>query len=229
MTIAALPRRDADARAALSEAAVRARPVVLAGERVLEVPGDLGALLPAGGVVRGSVVVVGGERGAGATSLAFGLAAAATVRGEWAAAVDLDATFGAEAAQEVGVALERFAVVRPGPGGLPPARWASVVAALLDGVSVVVTELPRYARAVDARRLVARARERGAVLVPVEGTRTTWPAESSLRLHADGGTWEGLRAGAGLLAERVVQVRVDGQGTAARTRVGVTDSERRSA
>ncbi len=230
VTLAALPRRDPEARGALSEAGRRAAPVVPARERVLPVPGALGELLPGGAVVRGSVVAVDGTRGAGVTSLALALAAAATDSGEWAAALDLDATFGGEAAHEVGVALERFAVVRPGAAGLPPARWASVVAALLDGVSLVVTEVPRYARAVDARRLAARARERGSVLVPVVGPRTPWPAEATLRLHADGGEWRGLTAGAGLLTGRVVHVRVEGQGAAARTRLGMLSAgERRTA
>jgi hypothetical protein len=126
------------------------------------------------------------------------------------------------------VVLERVAVVRPGPGGLPPARWASVVAALLDGVTLVVAEVPRSVRGADARRLVARARERQAVLVPLLGPRAVWPAESTLRLRAAGGAWEGLSAGAGLLADRTVHVHVDGQGEATRTRVGML-AERRSA
>ncbi len=59
--------------------------------------------------------------------------------------------------------LSRFAVVRDVPGD----RWATVVAALLDGVSLVVADVPRGLRAGDARRLVARARERSTVLVMV--------------------------------------------------------------
>jgi hypothetical protein len=228
VTIAALPRRDADARGHLEEAARLAQPVLLARERVLPVPGVLGELLPGGSVTRGSVVTISGARGAGATSLALTLAAATTGTGEWAAVLDLDSTVGGEAALEAGVALERFAVIRPGPGGLPPARWAVVVAALIEGVSLVVAEVPRYARAADARRLVARTRERNAVLVPVEGPGARWPAESTLRLSAQGGAWYGLRPGAGLLTERVVQVRVEGRGEAARPRLG-TLGERRSA
>lgn len=229
VTLAALPRGDADAQAALAEAGRRARPVVLARDRVLPVQGALADVLPGSSVVRGSVVTVGGARGTGATSLALSLAAAATAGGEWAAAVDQDGTLGAEAAHEAGVALERFALIRPGPGGLPPARWATVVAALLDGVALVVADVPRYARAGDARRLAARARERGTVLVPVESPGATWPAEASVRLHAGGGEWHGLTAGAGLLAERVVSVRVEVHGAPAHARVDMLAGERRSA
>jgi hypothetical protein len=225
----ALPRRDDDARARLREVGRRAQPIVLARDRRLLVPGEVRALLPGGALQRGSTVTVEGGLGAGATSLALELAAAATAAGEWAGAIDLDGTFGGEAAAQAGVVLERFAVIRattttpPGePGGLPPASWAVVVAALLDGVSVVLAEVPRYATAGDARRLVARARERGAVLVPlVVAPGARWPADASVRLRATGGCWHGLVPGAGLLTGRACAVTVDGEGEAARPRTAV--------
>lgn len=213
---ALLPRRDHAARAALSDAARRARPVSAAHERVVEVPGPLGALMPGRGLRRGSVVTVEGAVGAGATSVALALAAAVTEVGEWAAVVDLDATFGALAASEAGVALERFAVVRPPEGPrLPADRWATTVAALVDGVSLVVAEVPRSVRAADARRLVARAREREAILVPLT-RRGAWPAEAALRMRAAGGPWPGLESDAGLLVDRTVRVEVEGRGVAPR-------------
>ncbi len=213
MTLAALPRRDEQSREHLDNAARRARPVVLAGERVLAVPGPLGALLPGGTVRRGSVVAVDGVPGTGTTSVALQLAAAATAAGEWAAAVELDASLGGIAAREAGVVLDRFAVARR----VPPARWAAVVAALLDGISVVLAEVPAFARIGDARRLLARARERGAVLVAMG----PWPAEAALRLRTDDSTWRGLGCGAGTLTGRDLQVHVDGRGAAARERAGV--------
>jgi hypothetical protein len=212
MALAALPRRDDEARAHLDDAARRARPVVPAGERVLPVPGELGELIPGGAVQRGAVVAVVGAPGAGATSVALRLAAAATAAGEWVAAVEPGGSLGGLAAAEAGVTLERFAVVR----WVPPARWATVVATLLDGVSLVLTEVPRHARAGDARRLAARARERGAVLVAMGD----WPAEVALRLRAEGSSWCGLDAGGGLPAERSLPVRVEGRGRAERARVG---------
>src|SRR5690606_33737437 len=120
----------------------------------------------------------------GATSLALALAAAVTTAGEWVAAVDLHGTLGALAAAEAGVALDRFAVIRPsGEGALPPDRWAATVATLLDGVSLVVAEVPRSVRPADARRLVGRAREREVVLVAL-ARGAAWPAEAALRLRA---------------------------------------------
>jgi len=212
MALAVLPRRDDEARAHLEEVARRAEPVVPAGERTLPVPGELSAVFPGGSVRRGAVVTVAGDVGAGVTSVALRLAAAATAAGEWAAAVDLDGSLGGLAAVEAGVALERFAVVRR----VPPTRWAAVVATLLDGISLVLAEMPRHARAGDARRLAARARERGAVLVAVEASGARWPAEAVLRLRAEGEAQPRLDAGTGLLAVRTLRVHVDGRGAAAR-------------
>ena len=206
----ALPRRDGEARARLEAVGERVRPVALARDRVLGASGPLADLLPHG-IQRGSTVAVDGRLGSGATSLAFELAAMATAAGEWAAAVDLHGTLGAEAAAAAGVALERFAVV----AHVPRERWATVVAALLDGISMVITEVPRYASAADARRLVARARERDVVLVPVG----RWPADAALRLSATGGQWHGLSPGAGLLHDRIRSVRVDTHGDAVLARV----------
>lgn len=216
-----LPRRDAAARAVLDDAARRTRPVSAAHERMLEVPAPLGELIPSRGLRRGSVVVVTGDLGAGSTSVTLALAAAVTTAGEWTAVVDLEGTLGGLAAMEAGVALDRFAVVRPpGGGSVPPDRWATVVAALLDGVSLVVAELPRSVRAADARRLVARARERGTVLVPL-ARGVVWPAEATLRLQATGGSWPGLDRGGGMLADRTVGVEVEGRGVTPRARAGL--------
>jgi hypothetical protein len=213
-----LPRRDAAAREQLDSVARGARPLVLARDRAvaLSTSSGLTALVPGGVVVRGSVLRVAGEPGAGATTVAFELAAAFTAMGEWAAAVDCDGTtVGALAAHEAGVALERFAVVRR----VPPTRWATVVAALLDGVSLVVAEVPRGVGLGDARRLVARARERESVLVAYE-TWVRWPAEAQFAVYAETSEWDGLGADAGFLAARRLQVRVEGRGAATRTRTG---------
>ncbi len=216
MALAAQPLRDEQSRELLDLAAGRAQPVVLACERVLTVPRPLGGLLPGGAIQRGTVVAVDGDPGAGATSVAFQLAASATAAGEWAAAVELDASLGGLAAGEAGVALDRFAVIRR----VPPARWAAVVAALLDGISVVLAEVPTFARVGDARRLQARARERGAVLVAMG----RWPSEAALRLQAGGSVWRGLGHGAGALAERAQRVYVDSRSVAGREQVALVQA-----
>jgi len=196
-----LPRRDPGARARLADAATRARPVVLAGERLLAVTGALGELLPGGGIPRGAVVAVTGA--AGVTTTGLSLAAAATTAGEWAVAVD-DGTLGGLAALESGIVPDRFAVVRR----VPPARWATVVAALLDGVSCVLAAPPGALRHGDARRLVARVRERDAVLI-VSGA---WPVEAALRVTVEGTEWSGPGSdGSGWLEGAARTVRVDGR------------------
>ena len=205
MALAAVPRRDDEARARLEVAGQAAAPVILARDRSIPVPGELGALLPDRAVRRGATLTVSGVLGAGTTSLALELAAAVTATGEWSGAIDLDGTLGAEAAAAAGVALERFGVVRR----VPPHRWATVVAALIDGLTLVIAEVPRWVSAGDARRLVGRARERGSVLVALE-TCARWPADAALHLQATGGVWPGLVTGGGLLAERVRVARVAG-------------------
>jgi hypothetical protein len=199
-----LPNRDDEARARLRAVAVGAQPFVAAGDRRLPVAGLLGDLLPAGGVQRGSTVAVDGWPGSGSTTVALTLAAAATSAGEWAAIVDPDCTLGARAAAEAGVELERLAVVRR----VPPDRWGAVVAALLDGITVVVAAVPPHVRLGDARRLVARARERGAVLVAFG----TWPVEAAVRVHTSPSRWQGLGPGTGLLESRDLNVRVEAKG-----------------
>lgn len=207
MELAVLPRRDDEAREHLEQVGSLARPLVLARERSIQLGEGLGALVPGGALTRGSVLRVAGS---GATSVIFTLASAVTAVGEWAAVVELDDTLGALAAAEAGVALEQFAVVRR----VPPARWAIVVAALLEGVSLVVADVPRGVRLGDARRLIARARERETVLLVHERV-AAWPAEAALTFCAMGGAWGDLVAD-GHLTERALRVEVEGRGVAAR-------------
>jgi hypothetical protein len=204
VTLAALPRRDEQARQHLDSVARRAVPVVLARERVLAVPAPVGDRLPLGGLQRGTVTAVDGPHGAGATTLALRLAAAASGAGEWVAAVDGEGVIGGLAARDAGIALDRFAAVR----GVSPQRWAATVAALLDGVTLVLALTPSVVRATEARRLVARTRERGAILVALGA----WPVEAMLRLHVTGSPWEGLGDGTGLLTDRSLAFAVEGRG-----------------
>jgi hypothetical protein len=191
----------------LQAVAARAQPFVAAGDRRLPVAGLLGELLPAGGVQRGSTVAVDGTPGSGSTTVALSLAAAATSAGEWAAVVDPGGwcgIVGARCAVEAGVELERFAVVRRAP----PDRWGAVVAALLDGITVVVAAVPPHVRLGDARRLVARARERGAVLVAFGA----WPVEAAVRVRTGPSSWRGLEAGSGLLEARDLNIHIEAKG-----------------
>lgn len=189
----------------------------MAGERLLPVLPALVPLLPGGGLRRGSVVTVGGISGGGSTSLALALLAAVSAQGSWCAAVGLP-SLGLAAALEVGVVLERFPMVTSVGRGSGSGGWAWVVAALLDAVDVVLAATPSGSglRSVDARRLTARVRERGAVLVMC-GERD-WPEPAEVRLAVTSTTWDGLGRGHGRLQGRRVEVVAGGRGAAARER-----------
>jgi hypothetical protein len=197
--------------AELSLAHTCSRPVTTADARVWKVPGALGACFPQEAVRRGSTLVI--DSPAGGVSLALALTATVTAEGSWAAAVGLP-SLGLLAATELGVRLERLALI-PAPGE----RWPAVTAALLEGMDLVLLGSPGRVRLADARRLVARAREQGTVLVVLEpaGARS-WPEAPDLRLSIAGATWDGLGPGYGYLQSRRVEVVTTGRRAATRQR-----------
>jgi hypothetical protein len=171
-------------------------------DQIIEMPAPLREMLPGRGLRRGSTVSVRGS-----TSLLLVVLAAATRAGGWAAVVGMP-QLGLVAAAESGVALERLALV-PEPG----LDWPEVVAALLDGIDVVVATPPAGVTPVLARTLAARARQRGTVLVTARG----WPS-AELTIEADHGIWYGMDDGRGRLRCRTVNVVVRGRGAAERPR-----------
>ncbi len=199
-------------RSGLSALAERVRPVALAREQRLEVIEPLAPLLP-GGLRRGSTVAVRAGSGVGgATCLALALAVQATVAGSWAATLGLGSV-GLVAAAEVGVDLGRLVLVAS-PG---VAQRATVAATLVDGFDLVLLDESTSAslRPAENRRLVARARERGAVVVRV-GARGSDGAD--VVLEVCGASWEGLGEGHGHLRARRATVIASGRGEAARVR-----------
>jgi hypothetical protein len=199
MALAVL-RDEADLDA-LRRAAEQAKPVSLAGERSLPVLGALESLLPAG-IRRGATATVDG--GPGSTSLALALGAAASQAGSWVGVVGAP-KLGLLAAAELGLAPERVLVVPD----VPAASVATAVAALLDAVDVVY--VGGTVAAGDARRLVARARERESVLIPL-GAR--WPLGADVRLTVTDPEW----CWDGRLVARRVRVTASGRGVYARER-----------
>ena len=110
------------------------------------------------------------------------------------------------------MALERLVLVAA------PERdaWGGVVAALVDGFDLVILHAGRTGvRTADARRLVARARERGAVLLQLG---SGWPEGADLQLQVTHSRWEGLDDGHGHLQARKVRVTRSGRGEAAQPR-----------
>jgi hypothetical protein len=194
----------------LAEVATLTRPVTLARDQVVPVLAGLRGLMPEGGLQRGSTVVVDGA--GAATSLALAVAAGPSAAGGWVAVVGRD-DLGLAAAVETGLVLERLALVAEPP----PDQWAMVVAALIGAVDVVVVGSARRLRAADARRLAARARERGTVLIQAPGGSAS-PLEADLRLTVVATHWQGLGAGHGHLQARRLSVEAVGRRRAARPR-----------
>lgn len=176
----------------------RSADVVPVGQ-VVPVRAGLAPLLPQRGLRRGSTVVVRGS-----TTVLLALLAEATTDGSWAGVVGMP-DLGLSAAAELGVVVDRLALV-PRPG----TEFGRVVAALLDGLDMVVVAGP-IASASLARRLSARARHRESVLLSVGA----WPG-ADLELDCAESSWAGLGDGHGHLVERALTVTVRGRGAAAR-------------
>ncbi len=171
-------------------------------------PEPLAGLLPGGGLARGSVVETSGVA---AMSLALLLASGSSRGGSWLAVLGVD-DLGLVAAAELGIDLERLVLVdQPGPD-----RWGTVAATLVEAFDVVVARPRHRVRPADARRLQARAREQGSVLV-LAGDGA-WPGATDLVLAAAEPVWEGLEQGHGHLRSRRVEVTIGGRRGAARSR-----------
>jgi hypothetical protein len=183
-------------------------------DRLLPVAAELRALLPGGGLRRGGTAAVlagsgpdGSGSAAGSTSLLLALLAEASAGGAWIAAVGMPG-LGPVAAAQAGIALSRLALIPcPGP------EWTTVVAALLDGVDVVVVAPPGAVPARVASRLAARARQRGGVLV----SYGRWEG-ADVTLSVEHGQWEGLGSGHGRLRRRHLVISAHGRGAAGRPR-----------
>ncbi len=180
-------------------------------DQVLPVAAALRPLFPSGGLRRGGTVGLatpsGDELARGPMSLLIALLVEASAAGSWCAVVGLP-RLGLAAAAEAGVVVDRLALIpHPGPD------WTGVVAALLDGVDIVVTSIAGSIPAQLASRLTARARQRGGVLVSVG----PWPG-ADLTLEVVDAAWHGLGRGRGRLHRYEAEVRAHGRGAAARPR-----------
>jgi hypothetical protein len=177
---------------------------------MLPVLPELRELLPGHGLRRGSTIAVapaGAPGCGGTTSLLLALLAAPSAAGSWCAVVGMP-TLGMAAAAEMGIALDRLALVpHPGP------QWTTVVGALLDGFDVVVAAPTGTVAASVRQQLAARARQRSSVLVPFGD----WDG-ADVVLSPVEGMWLGLGQGHGRLRCRELTISARGRGAAARPR-----------
>jgi hypothetical protein len=147
--------------------------------------------------------------------LAMTLLAGPSRAGEWCAVVGVP-DFGAEAAAEAGIDLDRTVLV-PEPGD----RWLEVTAALIDVTPVVLLRPGGRVTASLAERVGARLRKRSAVLL-VQGD---WP-RCEARLAVEEPAWTGLGRGHGHLRSRRLAVTVRrGAAPARRTELWLPDPE----
>lgn len=177
-------------------------PVEADRQRRLEVPDALAVLLPQGGPRRGTTVGIGARRAPGESTLALTLVSAASHAGRWVSVVGVPA-IGPVAAAQLGVTLDHLVLVPR-----PAEQWATVTAALLESMDVVMVRPPGRVRPAAARRLAARTRERNAVLVVLGDT---WPEGVDLRLTINRAIWDGLADGHGHLRARMAEVSVSGR------------------
>lgn len=222
-------------RARVRQLAAGLAPVSLSSQQQLPVVSALSDMLPAGGLARGATVSVGGR--CGAVSLAALLAVEASKAGSWVVAVGLD-EFNWEAALALGVVAERSVVVRV----VERSQATEVMAAVVDAADVVLVGPEVVLAASAVRRLRARARERGSVLIRVQpnharraaaraavsGTSQRRGAASDERwegpevsLESRAVRWSGLGQGWGHLNGRLVEVAVGGRRQSAGGRRGL--------
>jgi hypothetical protein len=193
-------RGDVDA---LVRAGARAAPVTLAELQVLPVLPVLVELFPTG-LRRGSALAVTGDA---AVSMALALAAGPTASGAWAVALGVNG-LGLGAAAGFGVAMERLVVADPG------SAWPAVLGVAVDGFDVVIAQPPRGLAPSVWRRILARARERGGVVLAIDPPATLEVAATV----STSGVWSGVHDGAGVLRSRAVTASVGGRGALARVR-----------
>ncbi len=182
------------------------RPVSLAKSRTVPLGDPWRALIPEGGLRRGSTVVVEAPVGLGGLSLALSLVSEASTRGHWAAVVGVDDP-GVVAMVELGIDLRRVLFV-PRPRG----AWAESTADLLDGVDLVLVRPPSRPGHGSARRLMDRVRERGTVLIALSEPRAPWPLPADLFFRVTQAEW----VASSRLDARYLTVHVSGRGALAR-------------
>ena len=183
----------------------------------------LAGLLPAG-LARGQATAIE-SRDRAADYLTLALLAGALRTGLWCAAVGMPELGGLALTELLGVALREGALERllvvPEPGG----AWADVLAALADGVDLLLVRPPGEVSGQVGRRVDARLREgrsagtRHAAALLVLGV---WPT-ARLVLRTERSVWTGLdgigpSAGTGHLTGARATVLASGRAMAGRPR-----------
>lgn len=148
-------------------------------------------------------MLLGGEEGSGATSLALALLAKATTAGMWCSIVG-PPDLGLVGAVELGVDLERLVVV-----AAPRLRAATAIGALVEGCDVVLLRLPLAMTRTEMLRLSARARQRRVLVVLLSDPRSravAWPEAPDITVQIRSSVFYGIESGSGRIAGRRVEI-----------------------
>jgi hypothetical protein len=176
------------------------------GTRTVPTDPAVAPLLP-GGALRSGVAYAA----PGSLALAMLLLAGPSAAGAWCGVVGIP-EFGAEAAAELGIALERLVLV-PSPGE----HWLTVAAQLTEVLPIVLLRPPATgASPAETARLASRLRQRDATLL-VAGP---W-AGAEATLETEGSSWTGIGAGWGYLAARELDVVVTAREIRSRHRLRI--------
>lgn len=196
---------------------IRARALTPALQRTLPVGPVWQGAFPHG-LPRGATLSVGGPA---ARSCTFSLLAAATRAGSWIALVGVHGP-GWEAMGELDVALDRVITVETSDH----THDADGVAGALDGFDAVVIGVETRLSSSEQRRLAARARERGSVLIGLDeawaGRRWVGPdtgrfprgayaTGADVTVRTGPSTWYGVGQGSGRLRSRHTPVELTGR------------------
>ncbi|GAA4742761.1 hypothetical protein GCM10025783_12730 [Amnibacterium soli] len=176
------------------------------GARTMPTNEAVAPLLP-GGALRSGVAYAA----PGSLALAMLLLAGPSAAGAWCGVVGIP-EFGAEAAAELGIALDRLVLVPA-----PAEHWLSVTAQLAEVLPVVLVRPPAAgASPGEVSRLASRLRQRDATLL-VAGR---WSGAEAT-LEVTGGSWSGIGAGWGYLSARELDVVVTAREVRSRHRLRI--------
>ncbi len=143
-------------------------------------------------------------------SLALVCMGAAMPSGAWGAIVGMP-DLGIEAARDLGVPIERVALV-PHPGR----AWFDVVASLAEAMPVVLAASPGRVTPTEAARLVARLRQASSTLL-VAGP---WPNAATV-VRSVRAEWQGLADGDGRIAGGTLLVEAASGGAPSVARIPI--------
>ena len=154
-------------------------------------------------------------------TLAVALAAEASRRGSWVAAVGM-ADLGVAALAERGVDLGRWALIDLPIGTRDGRLTADVLGAVVGGFDLVLLGPAVRAGNAMARRLLARMREHGTSLICALGNEASRNIAASLQpelnIMIEQTLWTGVDDGHGRLLARQAEVTVEGRGAASQPR-----------